>query len=122
VVLLSTSLQGATIPLVAKRLGVDAPLPLTWETPLEYNPIRGFKSSLREIVIPPHSAAVGKSIMALRLPSTFLVILVGRGERYIIPSGATILQEQDRLLVISEEEPYLQAQALLNGAKAAECR
>jgi potassium/hydrogen antiporter len=113
VVLISTLLQGTTIPAVAKMLGVDAPLPPTLEYPLEYNPVRGLQGSLKELIISADSPAVGKSIMALRLPKTFLVVLIGRGDRFIIPNGGTIVQPEDRLLVISEDAPFVETQKRL---------
>ena len=113
VVLISTLLQGTTIPAVAAKLGVDAPLAPTLEYPLEYNPVRGLQGSLRETIIPPGSPAIGKSIMALRLPKTFLVVLIGREDRFIIPNGGTIVRPEDRLLVISEDAPFIETQKRL---------
>ena len=113
VVLISTLLQGTTIPAVAAKLGVDAPLAPTLEYPLEYNPVRGLQGALREIIIPPGSPAIGKSIMALHLPKTFLVVLIGREDRFIIPNGGTIVRPEDRLLVISEDAPFIETQKRL---------
>ena len=110
VVFVSTLLQGASIPTVARWLGVNAPLPPQWEQPLEFNPVRGLKSTLREVILPAESDAAGKRIMDLKLPQTFLVILVGRDKHFILPSGTTTLQAHDRLLVLADQESFRCAQ------------
>jgi NhaP-type Na+/H+ and K+/H+ antiporter len=51
--------------------------------------------------------------MALHLPKTFLVVLIGREDRFIIPNGGTIVRPEDRLLVISEDAPFIETQQRL---------
>jgi cell volume regulation protein A len=104
VVLVSALLQGTTIPRVARWLGVDAPLAPRRELPLEYVPVKGLKSELRELVVPPESPAVGRAVVSLGLPAGFLIIMIGRGDEYIVSSGSTVLQGHDRLLVLAEAE------------------
>jgi cell volume regulation protein A len=52
VVLTSAMLQGASIPYVAKWLGVDAPVVKKPIYPIEFTPVSGFKSELKELTIP----------------------------------------------------------------------
>ncbi|MBI4417362.1 MAG: potassium/proton antiporter, partial [Ignavibacteriales bacterium] len=40
------------------------------------------------------------SIVDLGLPEDSLVVLIARGERYIVPSGSSILEGGDILLVL----------------------
>lgn len=102
VVLTSVLLQGTSIPYVAKWLGVDAPLLPRRVYPIEYTPMEGLKGELKEIHIPPDSRLVGKAIVELGLPDDFLIILVARGKDFVLPSGGTVLQGGDVLLVLSD--------------------
>lgn len=104
VVLTSVLLQGTSIPLVARWLGVDAPAIPKRVYPIEYTPMGGLKSELKELPIPFGSDIAGKAIVELRLPSDFLVILVARDNDFVLPSGGTVLQGGDTLLVLSDKE------------------
>ncbi|MDQ3175729.1 MAG: cation:proton antiporter, partial [Acidobacteriota bacterium] len=70
IVLTSVLLQGTTLALVARWLGVDAPLPVRRQYPLEFTQNADFKikSGLVEIPIPDDSPSVGRRIVELRLP------------------------------------------------------
>jgi potassium/hydrogen antiporter len=64
----------------------------------------GFKSELKEMPIPPNSKVAGKAIVELGLPDDFLVILVARQNDFLVPSGGTVLQTGDTLLILSDRE------------------
>jgi len=119
IVLASVLLQGTSIPLVARWLGVDAPAIPKRVYPIEYTPMRGMKNELREMPIPPGSRMIGKAILELGLPSDFLVILIARGSDFVLPSGATVLQADDTLLVLSSNESFeaVLARSLASGQK-----
>lgn len=104
VVMVSALLQGTTIPRVARWLGVDAPIELRRELPLQFVPVKGLKSELRELVVPPGTPSVGNAVVSLGLPPGFQIVLVGRGDEYIVSNGRTVIQEGDRLLVLAEAE------------------
>ncbi len=55
IALTSVLLQGTSIPPVARWLGVDAPLVPKRAYPIEYVPMDGLKSELKELPIPPGS-------------------------------------------------------------------
>lgn len=103
IVLTSVLLQGTSIPLAARRLGVEAPILPKRTYPIEYTPMGGFKSELQEISIPVGSKVVGKAIFELQLPDDFLIILVARDNDFIIAYGGLVLQAGDTLLVLSEK-------------------
>ena len=104
VVLTSVLLQGTSIPLAARWLRVDAPIVPKRLYPIEYTPMGGFKSELKEMPIPPNSKVAGKAIVELGLPDDFLVILVARQNDFLVPSGGTVLQTGDTLLILSDRE------------------
>jgi len=106
IVLTSVLLQGTSIPLVARWLGVDAPLVPKRAYPIEYVPMDGLKSELKELPIPPGSRMAGKAIVELRLPADLLVVLIARDNEFLVPNGGTILQGGDTLLVLSDGASY----------------
>lgn len=114
VVLTSVLLQGPSILLVARWLGVDSPVKPRRGDPIEPGPAGGFPRQLRELSIPSGSPFAGKHIFELGLPDEFLVILIDREEDFVIASGGTELQAGDRLLVISDEQAFAQVQSQIN--------
>ncbi|HCR72765.1 MAG TPA: potassium/proton antiporter [Anaerolineae bacterium] len=106
VVLTSALLQGASIPFVAKWLNVDIPVTKKPVYPIEFNPVSGFKSELKELTIPKDSPASGKTILDLHLPEEFLIILIARDNEFIMPSGGIDLREGDTLIVLSNKDAF----------------
>lgn len=119
VVLASVLLQGTTIPLMARWLKVDARVAPKPAFPIEYTPVNGLKSSLRELTLPADSAAVGKAIVELKLPRDVLIILIGRGSEFLVSTGGTVLQAGDTLLMLAEAEAFQQIEASLTHAPPA---
>jgi len=106
VVLTSVLLQGTSIPLAARWFRVDAPVIPKRVYPIEYLPMEGLKSELKELPIPLESKVIGKAIFELGLPRDFLVILIARENDFMIPSGGTVLLGADTLLVLSDEDDF----------------
>lgn len=102
VVLTSIVLQGTTVGLAARILNVTEPLITRRLYPLEFNPIKGLKSEVVELTVPGDSPTVGRAIFELGLPDELLVVLVARGDEYLVPSGGTRLAEGDALLVLCD--------------------
>lgn len=106
VVLASALLQGTSIPYAAKWLGVDTAIISKPNYPIEFTPVSGFKSELKELAIPAHSPADGKTIVELYLPQEFLIVLIARQKKFIIPSGGITLHAGDTLIVLSNKETF----------------
>lgn len=106
VVLTSVLFQGTTLPFVAERLHVNAPVVLKRTYPIEYVPMSGLKSELKEFHIRSNSPAIGKAIFELDLPESFLVVLIARENDFIMPKGGTILNDGDTLLVLSDNDAF----------------
>lgn len=111
VVLTSALLQGASIPQVARWLGVDELAPKKPIYPIEVNPMRGFTDELKEIHIPDDSTCSGKTIVELFLPEKLLVILIARDNEFFVPNGGTTLLAGDTLIVLSDKESFDKVQA-----------
>ena len=114
VVLTSVLLQGTSIPLLARWLRVDAPVIPKRIYPIEYTPIGGLKSELRELTVTSNSHVAGKTIVELGLPADFLVVLIARDNDFIFPSGGTVLQNGDSLLVLSDKKSFNEVKAKFN--------
>jgi cell volume regulation protein A len=58
-------------------------------------------SQVTELSIPASSPSIGSSILELNLPAGALVVLIGRGDKTIVPNGGTVLHAYDKLVVVA---------------------
>ena len=103
-VLLSTVLQGSTIDVVARWLGVTSDEPARPPSILEVGAVRELGADVVEHVIRPGDAAAGARLRDLGLPRDALVSLIIRGKEALLPRGSTRLEAGDRLLVLVRRE------------------
>ena len=104
IVVTSVLLQGTSLPIVARWLGLESPLPSTPEYSLPLESLDSIRTGLTEITISATSAAAGKQIVDLALPKQVVVMMVGRNEHAFIPTGRSVLQAHDKLLVFADRE------------------
>lgn len=112
ITILSLLIQGTSVTIVAKWLGLvtepDRKEVFGFELPDE------IKSAISEIDITPSVLGHGNKLMELQLPDHTLAVMVKRGGAYFVPKGDTVLKENDKLLVISDnDEALLQAYDIL---------
>ncbi len=103
----SVLLQGYTLPLVAKWLKVIVPKKAKRMTALDMELYDSIQSEFVEVILPGNSPAVGKAIVKLHLPKPSLIVLLVRDGKYIQPNGATILEENDKLLLLANNKDIL---------------
>ena len=103
IVLTSVLLQGTTIRVAARLLHLDVHLPARRLQPLEFAPTTKTDSELVEIQVPEASPAAGARVMDLRLPSSALIVLVGRDDGFVAPRGSTVVHGGDTLLVLADK-------------------
>jgi cell volume regulation protein A len=108
VVITSVLIQGTTIVPVAKWLKVNDPVERQPNYPLELNPLKGWRGVLQEVVVESNSQAVGKAIFEMHLPRNYLVVLISRGDQFLIPNGSIVLQSNDRMLGLASPEAHHQ--------------
>jgi cell volume regulation protein A len=113
IVLTSVLLQGTSLPLLARWLGLEAPLPPITEYSLALESPDNIKTGLAEITIPPTSTAVGKQIVELGLPKEVVVMMIGRDQHAFIPTGRSILQANDTLLVFADKGMLTETQKII---------
>lgn len=115
IVLTSALLQGWSIPAVARFLRLDAPVEPKRRYPLEFSPVEGrlrpgastterVAAELVDLIVPQNSAAAGKAIIDLDLPHGSLIALISREENYLVPSGGTVVQAGDTLLMLANPD------------------
>ena len=103
-VLISTILQGSTIDVVARRLGVTSDEPFRPASILEVGAVRELGAEVVEHVIRPGDAAAGARLRDLGIPRDALVALMIRDQEALLPRGSTRLELGDRLLVLVRSE------------------
>ncbi|HEY3405119.1 MAG TPA: potassium/proton antiporter [Ohtaekwangia sp.] len=97
----SVLLQGTTLPIMAKWLHVNVPEKIKRKFPLDIELKEDFKSVLIELDVPDTSPAIGKAIVEMNLPKSALIVLIHRHDKYITPSGDTVIEGKDHLLVMA---------------------
>ena len=108
ITILSLLIQGTTVTLSAKWLGLIDEPERKDEFGIELPD--NIKSAMSEIDITPAVLSHGNKLMDLTLPDHTLAVMVKRDGRYFIPKGNTELKENDKLLMISDnDEALLQA-------------
>jgi trk system potassium uptake protein TrkA len=81
-------------------------------------PLAGGRAHVTEIVLPVGAPAAGRPIAELNTPSGALIASVIRGDELVVPSGATVLEAGDRLVLISQPDDYGPFLRLLLGRDA----
>jgi potassium/hydrogen antiporter len=104
VVLVSVLIQGPSIPLVARWLGLEEQSPWRPRYPIEAADVAETGSQMQEFELVENSPFDGQPIVALDLPKNFLVVLVARGDDFIVPNGGTVLLAGDKLLVLADAD------------------
>lgn len=119
IVLTSVLIQGTTIPVAARLLGVATPLQSRTPWPLAATEMAGIDADLRELAVAPGSPAVGRALVDLGLPTGTMVVLVENDGVFSVPTGSTVLHAGDRLLVIGPDEGVSALRTLVTSADPA---
>lgn len=103
ITLLSLLIQGMTIARVARWLHLDLPQQKEGndfgvELPEEID------THLKDIILTTDMLASGNRLADMNIPKGTLVMLVKRGNEFIIPNGQLELREGDKLLIMSENK------------------
>jgi len=101
VVIASVFIQGTSIPILSKILKLDVPLANRINYPIEFEKTEAIDAELTDVIIPYNSEVVGKRIGDLGVPEKLLIVLISRGDKFVIPSGNTIIEGGDVLLVLA---------------------
>ncbi len=114
IVIASVVVQGTTLPLLARKLGVDAPLPPQRAFPIEAITTDASDANLHELVVPAGCPVAGRQLVELGLPEGVLIVLMNRAGQFVVPQGRTVVEAGDELLVLASPERLDEVQALFS--------
>jgi len=106
VVIASVFIQGTSIPIVSKILKLDVPLANRIKYPIEFEKTEAMDAELTDVIVPYDSEIVGKRIGDLGVPEKCLILLISREGKFVIPSGSTVIESGDVLLVLANMEDF----------------
>ncbi|MDG5786333.1 potassium/proton antiporter [Evansella sp. AB-P1] len=104
IVVTSTLLQGATIPLLAKNLKLTQPAKTTPEHVIELSSIGKTNAEIVEFFIDKNNLNTEKFIVDLPLPKNVLINAIIRKKELIPPHGKTKIYAGDTLFVLVKKE------------------
>ncbi len=107
IAVLSVTLQGTTLGLLAGWLKLSMPEPVR-NYPLDIELSEEVRTELIEIELPVGSPYAGKTLVESGFPSTALIVLIKRQNQYITPRGSTTLEVGDRLMVMADQKETLE--------------
>ncbi len=103
ITIISLVLQGTTVSYVARLLHLSSPLEKVGnefgvELPEDID------SKLSDMTVTSEMLEEAENLKDMNLPHGTLVMIVKRGDEFLIPNGSLKLQVDDKLLLISEKE------------------
>lgn len=101
VVLTSMLIQGTTFVNFGRKLGLTKKE--EEGNKFSFNEDGDFASELKEVLL-ENPDCDGKAIMDLKLPDGALVVYVKRGKQYITPTGSTVVQVGDKILIMANDK------------------
>jgi cell volume regulation protein A len=102
VVVVSVLVQGTTLGPVARWLGLNPPLSEVVDESHAASP--HLHAELIAATVPRGAACASKPVFDLGLPAGVLVVQIHRGSELLTPSGSTILEPGDHLMIMGDEE------------------
>lgn len=104
VVLISATVQGSTLPMVARKLGLTEKPPATPAATLEITALGDVDAEIVEYTLGEHSKAAGRLLSQLALPESVVIAMIVRNTEVIPPRGSTRLYAGDSLFVVIKPE------------------
>lgn len=91
VVLISATIQGSTLPLVARKLGLTEKPPAAPAATLEITALSDVQADIVEYTLGANGRAVGRRLSQMALPDGTVVAMITRKKQVIPPRGSTAL-------------------------------
>jgi len=117
IVLTSVLIQGWSLSPAAKLFKVDVPLPKKKNYPIEFAPVEGTNTELVDLFVPHNADIIGKTIVELGLPKDCLIAMINRDENFLVPSGGTVLEEGDIILILINKNNLAQIKGIFSKEK-----
>src|SRR5690606_22991346 len=107
--LVSLIVQGTSLSQVATILGlVEKPSELSKLKEFDIDFSNDINSVTTDITITQQTLRNIKHLMQMPLPDNTLAVLVKRDGKYFVPNGKTVLKENDKVLIITDDQEALQ--------------
>lgn len=100
VVLISATLQGSTLPWMARRLGLIETTQASAPATLEITSLGDVDAAIVEYTLSENSRAAYRRLSRMALPEGVVVAMISRGDKVLPPRGSTILQPEDHLFIV----------------------
>lgn len=103
----SVIIQGTTLPIVAKWLYVSLPEKVKPVSELDKFISDIPKTAMKEFIVSPDCYAINKRIVDLGFPKSAIIAMIKRNDQYLTPSGSTVIEPNDVLLILSDNKEEL---------------
>jgi potassium/hydrogen antiporter len=117
-VVVFTVLQGSSLPWVARRLGIAAPV-TPRDVEVESAPLDELDADLMQVTVPAGSRLHGVYLPELRLPEDAAVMLIVRDGRSFVPDEHTRLMRGDQALLVAARRSRGEAERRLRAVSRA---
>lgn len=102
----SVALQGTSLALVAKWLGL---IDSSAQEKSHGFELEGYSTDLIELTVGATCQVAGKALVDAKLPPNALIVLIKRKGKFVTPNGNTVLTTGDSLMVMTDGPETLQA-------------
>nr|WP_204331978.1 potassium/proton antiporter [Geodermatophilus sabuli] len=117
-VVVFTLIQGGSLPWMARRLRIAAPL-TPRDVEVESAPLEQLDADLLQLTVPEGSRLHGVYLPELRLPEDASVVLIVRDGRSFVPDASTRLVRGDQALLVSARRSRAEAERRLRAVSRA---
>lgn len=100
VVLLSTAAQVWTLPLLARKLGLDGPAVPVPPVALEITSVKHLGGDIVDYAVTADSRVAGRRVRDLTLPEDAVIAMIARGSRVVPPRGSTKIDAGDHVFFV----------------------
>lgn len=104
VVLISATVQGSTLAMVARKLGLTEKPPAAPAATLEISALQDVDAEIVKYTLGDDTRAAGRLLSQMALPEGVVVAMITRGASVIPPRGSTTLEPGDHLFVVLKPE------------------
>lgn len=104
ITLMSLVVQGMSITSIARFLHLDMPMEKKDKSNFGMILPDDINANLKEITLTEELLSNGNQLKKMKIPDKTLVIIVKRGDGFLVPNGSMELLPGDKLLLISEDE------------------
>jgi potassium/hydrogen antiporter len=100
VVVVSALVQGWTLPVAARRLGLELPAEPSPPVTLEIHSLKDLDEEIVDYTVEEDSRAAGRFIRDLALPEGVVIALIVREHDVVVPHGSTRVEVGDHVILV----------------------